>query len=117
MRESISEFMDRQNRKVARFGREAEAAAHEAYRRSIRLGQDLKLGSPGDVIRHGAQLLQDAEDRAVRTVSRKAEAAKGQAREALRRVAQNPVARSVAIDTARTAGNVAGVVRGGSPRR
>jgi hypothetical protein len=113
MRESISEFMDRQSRKVARFGREAEAAAHEAYKKSIRGGQDLKLSSPGDVIRHGAQLLQDAEDRAVRTVSRKAEEAKAQAREALRGVAQNPVARSVAIDTARTPGNVAGVVRGG----
>ncbi|MBL8553968.1 MAG: hypothetical protein JNL41_06790 [Phenylobacterium sp.] len=113
MRESISEFMDRQNRKVARFGREAEAAAHEAYRKSIRLGEDLKLGSPGDVMRHGAQLLQDAEDRAVRAVSRKAEGAKARARAALRGVAQNPVARSVAIDTARTAGNVAGVVRGG----
>jgi len=113
MRESISEFMDRQNRKAARFGREAEAAAHEAYGKSIRLGQDLKLSSPGDVIRHGAQLLQDAEDRAARTVSRKAEEAKAQARGALRGVAQNPVARSVAIDTARKAGNVGGVVRGG----
>ena len=113
MREIISEFIDRQNRKVARFGREAEAAAHEAYRKSIRLGQDLKLRSPGDVIRHGAQLLQDAEDRAGRIASRKAEEVKAEAREALRGVTKNPVARLVAIDTARTAGNVAGVVRGG----
>ncbi len=113
MRESISEFIDRQNRKVARFGREAEAAAHEAYRKSIRLGQDLKLSSPGDVIRHGAQLLQDAEDRAARIASRKAEEVKAQAREALRGMAKNPVARSVAVDTVRTAGNAAGVVRGG----
>lgn len=113
MRENISEFIDRQNRKVARFGREAEAAAHEAYRKSIRLGQDLKLSSPGDVIRHGAKLLQDAEDRAARMSSRKAEEVKTQAREALRVVAKNPVARSVAIDAARTAGNAAGVVRGG----
>lgn len=113
MRESISEFIDRQNRKVARFGREAEAAAHEAYRKSIRLGQDLKLSSPGDVIRHGGQLLQHAEDRAARIASRKAEEVKAQARETLRGVARNPVAQSVAIDTARTAGNVAGVVRGG----
>jgi hypothetical protein len=113
MRESISEFIDRQNRKVARFGREAEAAAHEAYGKSIRLGQDLKLSSPGDVIRHGAQLLQDAEDRAARIASRKVDEVKAQAREALRGVAKSPVARSVAIDTARTAGNVAGVVRGG----
>jgi len=113
MRESISEFIDRQNRKAARFGREAEAAAHEAYRKSIRLGQDLNLSSPGDVIRHGAQLLEDAEDLAVRTASRQAEEAKSRARAALRGVAQNPVARSVAIDAARTAGNAAGVVTGG----
>lgn len=113
MRESILEFIDRQNRKVARFGREAEAAAQEAYRKSIRLGQDLKLSSPGDVIRHGAQLLQDAEDRAARIASRKAEEVKAQAREALRGVPKNSPARSVAIDSARTAGNVAGVVRGG----
>lgn len=80
MRESILEFIDRQNRKVARFGQEAEAAAHEAYRKSIRLGQDLKLSSPGDVIRHGAQLLLDAEDRAARIALRKAEEVKAQAR-------------------------------------
>lgn len=113
MRESISEFIDRQNRGVARFRREAEAAAYEAYKKSIRLGQGLKLSSPGDVIRHGTQLLQDAEGRATRIASRKAEEVRAQVREVLHGVARNPVARSAAIDTARTAGNVAGVVRGG----
>ena len=53
MGESITEFMDRQKRRAARVGREAEAAAHEAYGKAIRAGQDLKLGSPGDVMRHG----------------------------------------------------------------
>lgn len=113
MRESISEFIDSRNRMAARLGREAEAAAHEAFRKSIRLGQDLKLGSPGDVIRYGSQLLKNAEDRATRIALRKAEEAKARVREALREAARKPVARSVAIDTARTVGNVAGLVRGG----
>ena len=59
MGESIAEFMDRQKRRLARFGRDAEAAAHEAYGKAIRAGQDLKLGSPGDVMRHGVQLLEE----------------------------------------------------------
>jgi len=113
MGESIAEFMDRQKRRVARFGREAEAAAHEAYGKAIRAGEDLKLSSPGDVMRHGTQLLQEAEDRAAQAVSRTAQEAKVRASRALRRAAQNPVVRSVAIEAAREAGNAAGVVRGG----
>lgn len=77
------------------------------------MGRDLRLSSPGDVIRHGAQLLQDAEDRATRAASRKVEQVKTVARNALREVAVNPVAQSVAIDTARRVGAVAGAVRGG----
>lgn len=113
MGESITEFMDRQKRRVTRFGREAEAAAHEAYGKAIRAGHDLKLSSPGDVMRHGAQLLQDAEDRAAKTISHTAQEAKAQAGGALLRAAQNPVVRSAAIKAARGAGNAAGVVRGG----
>lgn len=51
--------MDRQKRRVARVGRDAEAAAHEAYGKAIRAGQDLKLGSPGDVMRLGVRLLEE----------------------------------------------------------
>lgn len=85
MRESITEFIDRQNRRVARFGREAEAAAHEAYGRAIRARQDLKLSSPGDVMRHGAQLLEEAEDRAAKAVSRTKREAKARAGGMMRR--------------------------------
>lgn len=113
MRESIAEFIDRQNRRVARYGTAAEAAAHEAYGKAIRAGQDLTLRSPGDVMRHGARLLKEAEERAAETISRTTREAKAQAAGAVRRAAQNPVVRSVAIDAARSAGNGAGVVRGG----
>ncbi len=113
MGESITEFMDRQKRRAARFGREAEAAAHEAYGKAIRAGQDLKLGSPGDVMRHGVQLLQDAEGRVAKTVLRTVKEADARMGGTMRRVAENPVVRPVAIKAAREAGNVAGVVRGG----
>lgn len=113
MGESITQFMDRQKRRVARFGREAEAAAHEAYGKAIRAGQDLKLRSPSDVMRHGAQFLQEAEDRAAKTLSRTVQETKARAGGTLRRAAQNPVVGSAAIDAARGAGNAAGVVRGG----
>lgn len=105
--------MNRQKRKVARFGREAEAAAHKAYGVAIRAGQDLRLSSPGDVMRHGVLLLQNAEDLAARTVSRAAQEAQTRVGGALQRAARNPAVRSAAIDAARGAGNVAGVVRGG----
>lgn len=105
--------MNRQKRRVARFGREAEAAAHKAYGAAVRAGQDLRLSSPGDVMRHGAQLLQSAEDHAARTASRAAREVQAQMGGALQRVARNPAARSAVIDAARGAGNVVGVVRGG----
>ncbi|HEY0650066.1 hypothetical protein [Phenylobacterium sp.] len=113
MGESISEFMDRQRRRAARFGREAEAAAHEAYGKAIRAGQDLKLSSPGEVMRYGAKLLQEQEGRAAEAVSSAARKAKLEADGAMRRASRNPVVRAVAIDAARNAGNTAGVVRGG----
>lgn len=113
MGESITEFLGRQKRRAARFGREAEAAAHEAYGKAIRAGQDLKLSSPGDVMRHGLQLLQEDEDRAANAISRAVSEAKARADGGVRRATRNPVARSIAIDVARGAGNAAGVVRGG----
>lgn len=113
MGESISEYMKRRSREVARFGREAEAAAHEAYGKAIRAGQDLKLSSPGEIVRHGAKLLQEKADRAAAAVSNAAQQTKRQADEALSRAGQNPTIRSAAVGAARGVGNAAGVVRGG----
>lgn len=64
-------------------------------------------------MRHGVQLLLDAEDRAAKTISRAAHGAQTQVGGALRRAAQNPGVRSVAIDAVRGAGNAAGIGRGG----
>lgn len=113
MGESIAEFMDRQKRKVARFGRQAEAAAHEAYGAAIRAGQDLGLNSPGDVMRHGVDLLQENADRAAAAVSNTARQGKRLVDEVVERAGPNPVARATAVQVARKVGNVAGVVRGG----
>jgi len=113
MGESISEFMKRRGREVSRFGRKAEVAAHEAYNRAIRAGQDLKLSSPGEVVRHGARLLQEKADRARAAMSNATRETKRQADEVLRRAGRNPAIRSAGIEVAREAGNVAGVVRGG----
>lgn len=55
--ETIAEFMDRRRQEVARFGRAAEAAAHQAYGKAIRAGQNLKLGTSGEVMRFGASLI------------------------------------------------------------
>lgn len=94
-------------------GRDAEAAAHEAYKRAIRVGRDLKLTSPGDVMRHGADLLQDHGDRTKEVVSNATQRAKLKVDETVRHVGKNPVARAVAIGVARGAGNITGVARGG----
>lgn len=113
MDESIAEFMNRQRRKVARFGREAESAAHEAYGRAIRAGQDLKLSSPGEVMRHGAKLLEEKANGAAALASDATRMAKREAGESLRRASRNPAVRSLAVDMARGGGNAVGVVRGG----
>lgn len=113
MGESATDYMKRRAKEVARFGREAEAAAHEAYGKTIRAGQDLKLSSPGEVMRHGAKLLQERADRAAAVVSNAAQQTRRQADGALRGAGQNLVLRSVAVNVARGAGNAAGVVRGG----
>lgn len=113
MGESTAEYMKRRAKEIARFGREAEATAHEAYGRAIRAGEDLKLSSPGEVMRHGARLLQKEADRAAAVVSNAAQQTRLRADEAMRGARQNPAIRSAAVNAARRVGNVAGVVRGG----
>jgi hypothetical protein len=113
MGESISEFMKRRAREVSRFGWDAEAAAHEAYGRAIRAGQDLTLSSSGEVMRHGAEILREKADRAAGTMSRAAQQTRHQADEVLERVDRHPITRSAAVGAARMAGNAAGVVGGG----
>jgi len=105
--------MKRRAGEVARFGREAEDAAHQAYGRAIRVGQDLELSSPGEIMRHGAELLQAKADRAKAAVSNAVQQVMRQADEALRRAGENPVVRSAAVETARDVGRATGVVRGG----
>lgn len=112
MGESIAEFMERQRRRAARLGREAEAAAHEGYRKAIRAGQDLKLTSPGDVMRHGVKLLQESEKRVMEAATSGVDRAKRKAGSTLNRVGETPGLRSVAVGAAGSAGTLAGVVRG-----
>jgi hypothetical protein len=113
MGESISEFMDRRRREIAQFGRDAEAAAHEVYGKAIRAGFDLKLSSPGAVMRQGAKFLQEKADRVTTAVASGAEQTKRHAEKALRRAGQDPVFRSAAVAAARDVGRAAGVVKGG----
>jgi hypothetical protein len=113
MGESILEFMERQRRKAERLGRRAEAVAHEAYREAIRAGQDLKLKSPGDVIRHGSRLIQKSEDRIARVVSGRIGEAKRQVDASLNRIGETPGVRSLAVGAVGSAGALTGVVRGG----
>ncbi len=113
MGESISEYMKRRAKQVVRFGREAEAASYEAYGKAIRAGRDLELSSPGQVMRHGARILQEKADRAGAVVSNAARHTQRQAAEVLQHAGRNPVARSAAVGATRLAGNAAGVVRGG----
>lgn len=83
MGESMSEFVARRRREESRLGRGAEATAHEAYGDAIRARRDLKLATPGDVMRHGARLLEEGELRAGkladRTVRRTGEAVRATA--------------------------------------
>lgn len=113
MSESISQFMKRRAREVARFGHEAEAVAREAYGHALRAKQDLKLSSPGEVMRHGAKLLQEKAHRAAATASNATQQFRRLADEAARRASRDPTVRFFAADAVRKAGNAAGVVRGG----
>lgn len=90
MGESIAEFMERQRRRYDRFTRETEAAAHEAYRKAIRAGRELNLRQPGDVMRHGAELLQDTEKRVAGAASKAARQAKRQGGNAVNRIGEMP---------------------------
>jgi len=54
--ESIDAFMARREREIARRGPDPRVPAYEAYRNSIRTGQDLRLAHPGDLVLYGASL-------------------------------------------------------------
>lgn len=112
MGESIAEFMDRQRRRFSRFGREAEAAAHEAYREAIRAGQELRLTSPGEVMRHGMDRLEQLERRAKSEVSSRGRSVRSQAAKVVERVGESPILRPLAVGAAGSAGTLAGVGRG-----
>jgi len=51
--EGVADWMDRRRRKVEAFGREAEAAAHDAWGKAARAGQDLAAARPSDVMALG----------------------------------------------------------------
>ncbi|CAN5888737.1 hypothetical protein BH11PSE1_BH11PSE1_18690 [soil metagenome] len=106
--------MERRRREVAGFGRAAEAAAHEAYGKALRVGRDLHLGTSVEVVRFGANLLSGSKLRP--TPSTRPGVA------VFRPGAPQPAkgsdwldrsARAVGGDWARKAGNAVGVVRGG----
>jgi hypothetical protein len=56
----MAQFVERRRRELEDFGREAEAAAYEAYRKAIRAGENLQLSTPGQVMAYGARLLRGA---------------------------------------------------------
>jgi len=100
MGESITKFVDRQKRRVARLGLEAEAAAHEAYGKAIRARQDLKLGSPGEVMRYGIQLLEEQARPPVRPPRRTVAVARPSSRPASAGVARSLREAALQADTA-----------------
>lgn len=112
MGETVAQFMDRQRRRLASYGRDAEAIAHEAYRKAVRTGEDLKLRSPGEVMRLGAQLVEEGERRVNEAVSGTVRRVRNQTEQLKRRVNESPAAKSVATKTARGAGNVVGIANG-----
>ena len=54
---TMAEFVRARQRDLEHFSHEAEAVAREAYRRSIRDGEDLILKTSSDVMKYGAGLL------------------------------------------------------------
>lgn len=114
--ETMNEFYDRRMREVARFGREAETAAHKAYGDALRSGTDLALRTQGDVNRFGARLLDDLTQvvrRSPKPGATPRPAGGGQAPRAKVDLSRNPVVKAVAGDVAQRVGNAAGVVGGG----
>lgn len=57
MLESVAEFMERRRREIAEQGRDAVAAAHDAYGRAVRTSKELVLKTSDDVARYGVQLV------------------------------------------------------------
>ena len=114
MGESLAEFMERRRREVGRLGRAAEAVAHEAYGKALRVGRDLQLGTSGEVARFGANLIASSKSAPHPSLRRGAMASQpaaprpGKGSDWLDRGA-----RAVGGDLARRAGNAVGVVRGG----
>lgn len=114
--ETMGDFFQRRTREVARFGREAEAAAHKAYGDALRSGTELVLRTPGEVTRFGATLLdgrrltaeppQRSGPRSRPLGSRPASGAKVE-------LNRNPLVRAVAGAVGQKVGNAAGVARGG----
>ena len=97
MGESIAQFMERQRRRISRSTREAEAAAHGAFGKAIRVGQELKLSSPSEVMRHGARLLQEHENRVAGAVANAAQLARRHVDNTINRIGETPGLRSVAV--------------------
>ena len=105
----VEDWVARRRADVDRFGRDAEAAAHEALRVAARTGQAISAAKPSDVVALGARLL-DQPQSMMRPPSPKAA---GPAAKPPRGADwRDKTARSIGGAAAQTAGNVAGVFRG-----
>jgi hypothetical protein len=112
MAESMAQFVARRMRETSRFGRAAEAMAHEAYRAAIRAGENLELPTAPGLMAYGANLLR-AKGRDAAVAQPKPPARSGRPAAGGMWLDRSPMAKKVAGDFAVTAGRSAGVVRGG----
>jgi hypothetical protein len=101
MGEGIAEFMARRRREVERMGREAAAAAHEAYGKANQAGRKLALKTQAQVMQYGARLLEGERPPTPRSAPKRPAS-----------LLETPVARKIGGDAARAAGNAVGLARG-----
>lgn len=113
MGESLEQFLNRQRRKAKRAALDITAAAQEARRTAMGVAQSVASRSPEELLRQGEQLLRHTQSRATEAATNVQREIKRQVTAVKSGIEQNPQLRSVATDATRTAGNVAGVVRGG----
>lgn len=101
MGESIAEFMARRRREVENIGRQAAAAAHDAYDKANRAGRQLALKTQAQVMQYGARLLENERPPTPRSPPKRPAS-----------LLETPAARKIGGDAARAAGNAVGVARG-----
>ncbi len=108
--DDIGDWMVRRTADAQRFTRDAEAMAHEAWRRAARTGEEISAARPSDVLALGARLLGQPVTASGAPAAKAANPAARQPPVGVR--ARDRLVREAGGLAAQTGGNVVGALRG-----